>query len=395
MFNNQSNQGIDTIQLQFSSMLNLFDLEDRLNQNNISAKINHIGNEIKIKVDDISYCKFTYYNKSASHNSTKIFNKLFKSLREKTIVVEIYGLFQSYTIQMYELIKLFNFIKQFNPFITKLDYSINNYIGYRYTLLLNNSNLQTSNKEKTYITKFNIHYIYIPYTNTEATEIANKALINKIITTHNLKDEVSNRGNYTQWSRKIYHFYNCDHEDTKLKSNTDYTEIKSKYKTTKRVSFYRKFVIKDEETYLKIIKQIQLRGLNVVYSSFCEIGDVVIKIKPRDTEIINYDKSKRDTKEGKLEFYNDDVQISRAELSQKMNIKLDGNIVEEISNLLIKKFKKIKILTFKSPASKKLFEQNYNPKREASVKGIKYQEQVIDKNQIKSDVEAMINLFLK
>ncbi len=398
MFSNQNhsqlNQGIDTIQFQIKANLELLinelvksEITIKVNQkilvkSKILASLNLIKpnlknqNEIKIIYNEITIGKIFY--KTVSN---EIYNKLFKS---RNIIVELYGLNQAYTISSSYMKSIYKIISQgkYKPTITKIDYAIDNHKGYDKTIVLNNDNLNISNNDITTITKFQVHSIYIPYAHSHSKKITNKRLINSIIKKYNLNYEVSKKANYIQWASKTYHFIKCDYEDTQRKN-----------KNKNRVSYYQKIVIKDPDTYYGILKLIKKENKNIVYDSYCNYEDIVIKIKSRDTEIYNYDKRKEDQKQDKLKFYEDtNIQINRLEISQKLKVRLYRDPISIISDKLIKELSKLKILVFSSPLKKKLYERDY--KKGKKMVAYKEQELLIDTEQIVKDIDNLDLLII-
>lgn len=379
MFNNhnqsQLNQGIDTIQFTIKANLEL--LQTELIKSKIMIKpMTDYDNEIKIIYNEITIGKIFYKT-----ISIKTYNKLFK---KRKIIVELYGLNQAYSIPSSYMKSIYKIIGQvkYKPTITKIDYAIDNHKGYNKTIILNNDNLNISSNDITTITKFQVHSIYIPYTHSYSKKITNKRLINSIIKKYNLNYEVSKKGNYTQWASKTYHFIKCDYEDTQIKN-----------KNKDRVSYYQKIVIKDPDTYYGILKLIKKENQNIVYDSYCNYEDIVIKIKSRDTEIYNYDKRQRDEKEDKLKFYKDtNIQINRLEISQKLKVKLYSDPISTISDKLIKELSKLKILVFSSPLKKKLYEKDY--KKGKKMVGYKEQKLLIDTEQIIKDIDNLELLII-
>jgi len=369
----QLNQGIDTIQFTIKANLELLQIE-LIKSNIIIKPMTDYDNEIKIYYNEIAIGKIFYKT-----ISTKAYNKLFKT---RKVIVELYGLNQSYTIPLDYMKSIYKIISTYKPTITKIDYAIDNHKGYDKTIVLNNDNLNISTNDITTITKFQIHYIYIPYSHSHSKKISNKRLINQIIKKYNLNYEVKKQGNYIQWASKTYHFIKCDYEDTKRKNeNKD------------RVSYYQKIVIKDPDTYYGILKLIKKENKNIIYSSYCNYEDIVIKIKSRDTEIYNYDKNKQDKKLNKLKYYKEkNIKINRLEISQKLKVKLYSDPISTISDKLIKELSKLKILVFSSPLKKKLYEKHHLKGKKMI--GYKEQELLIDTEKIINDISNLELLIM-
>ena len=187
----QLNQGIDTIQFTIKANLELLQIE-LIKSNIIIKPMTDYDNEIKINYNEITIGKIFYKN-----ISTEIYNKLFK---KRNVIIELYGLHQSYSTPLDYMKSIYKIISTYNPTITKIDYAIDNHKGYNKTIILNNDNLNISTNDITTITKFQIHYIYIPYSHSHSKKISNKRLINTIIKKYNLNYEVKKQDNYTQLS---------------------------------------------------------------------------------------------------------------------------------------------------------------------------------------------------
>ena len=378
MFNqlksNASSYGYDTINFQIKG--NLKSLLYKLRKSGITANPNNDNNEIKIIYIDsennkISVGKIRYINKS-----TQLI---------RMVEVELYGLKQAYTIPsdyIQTIIQSILIYGKSKPIIKKTDYAIDNGIGYEKTKVLFNGNQNNiTNEDKTIITKFPVIYIYIPYSNSHNKKITNKRLINQIIKKYTLKERVLKNDNYIKWSYKDYRFTDCD------KETIQYKNLKED-----RIDFYQKIVVKDNDTFEGIMKRIKYYDKNISYSDFCYYDNVVIKIKSRDTKIINYDKSKRNVEQKKDKFYDyEEIKINRTELSQKLNTIIDNASADTIIKIIKEELNKLKILVFPSQKKKKLYERDYAKDR--PMKGYNDKEIVIDTEQIKSDTEALIDLF--
>jgi len=378
MFNqlksNALSYGYDTINFQIKG--NLKSLLYKLRKSGITANLNNDNNEIKIIYIDsennkISVGKIRYINKS-----TQLI---------RMVEVELYGLKQAYTIPsdyIQTIIQSILIYGKSKPIIKKADYAIDNGIGYEKTKVLFNGNQNNiTNEDKTIITKFPVIYIYIPYSNSRNKKITNKRLINQIITKYNLKERVLKNGNYIKWSYKDYRFYDCDTDTIMYKNNKE-----------DRIDFYKKIVVKDNNTFEGIMKRINYYDKNISYSDFCYYDNVVIKIKARDTKIINYDKSKRNVEQNKDKFYDyKEIKINRTELSIKLNIIIDNTAADTITNIITEQLNQLKIMVFPSQKKKKLYEKDYVKDR--PMKGYNDKEIVIDTEQVKMDTEVLIDLF--
>jgi len=371
--------GYDTINFQIKG--NLKSLLYKLRKSDITANLNNDNSEIKIKYIDsednrLSVGKIRYKNKS-----TKLI---------RMVEVELYGLKQAYQIPLDYIQTIIQSILTYGkskPIIKKLDYDIDINNDYNKIKVLYNENQNNiTNLDKSIITKFPVIYIYIPYSNSHNKKITNKRLINQIIKKYNLKDTVIKNGNYIKWSYKDYRFYDCD-KDTILYKNQE----------EDRIDFYQKIVVKDNDTFEGIMKRLDYYGYsekekNISYSDFCYYDNVVIKIKSRDTKIINYDKSKRNVEQRKDKYYDfEDIKINRTEVSQKLNIVIDNTAADTITNIITEQLNQLKIMVFPSEKKKKLYEKDYVKDR--PMKGYNNKEIVIDTEQVKIDTEVLIDLF--
>jgi len=141
-----------------------------------------------------------------------------------------------------------------------------------------------------------------------------------------------------------------------------------------------------------IMKRIKYYDKNISYTDFSYYDNVVIKIKARDTKVINYDKSKRNIEQNKDKFYDyKEIKINRTELSQKLNIVIDNASADTITKIITEQINQLKIMVFPSPKKKKLYEKDYAKDR--PMKGYNDKEIVIDIEQVKKDTEALIDLF--